>query len=60
MFQNEELERRMIWKRNLKMISFHNLEASMNLHTYELAMNDMGDMVSILLELPCGIHRCGE
>lgn len=51
MFQIEELGRRLIWEMNLKLINLHNLEASLNLHTYELAINHFGDMVSILLKL---------
>lgn len=50
-FQIEELGRRLIWEMNLKLINLHNLEASLNLHTYELAINHFGDMVSILLKL---------
>lgn len=45
-FQNEELGRRRIWEANLDMINVHNLEASLGMHTYELAMNHLGDLVS--------------
>lgn len=46
--QIEELGRRRIWEENLEMINVHNLEASLGLHTYELAMNHLGDLVSML------------
>lgn len=39
----EEFGRRRIWEENLMMINLHNLEASMGMHTYELAMNHLGD-----------------
>ncbi|XP_070777480.1 cathepsin S-like isoform X1 [Enoplosus armatus] len=42
--QIEELGRRRIWEENLEMINVHNLEASLGLHTYELAMNHLGDL----------------
>ncbi|XP_029298938.1 cathepsin S-like [Cottoperca gobio] len=42
--QIEELGRRRIWEGNLEMINVHNLETSLGLHTYELAMNHMGDL----------------
>lgn len=42
----DEISRRLIWEKNLKHISIHNLEASLGVHTYELAMNHLGDMVS--------------
>ncbi|KAM7384348.1 hypothetical protein PAMA_011612 [Pampus argenteus] len=44
--QIEELGRRRIWEENLEMINVHNLEASLGLHTYELAMNHMGDLTT--------------
>ncbi|XP_044192240.1 cathepsin S-like [Thunnus albacares] len=44
--QIEELGRRRIWEENLEMINVHNLEASLGLHTYELAMNHLGDLTS--------------
>ncbi|TFJ95671.1 vitamin K-dependent gamma-carboxylase [Platysternon megacephalum] len=41
----DELSRRLIWEKNLKYITTHNLEFSLGTHTYELAMNHLGDMV---------------
>ncbi|XP_041823343.1 cathepsin S-like [Melanotaenia boesemani] len=44
--QVEEWGRRRIWEENLEMIGLHNLEASLGLHTYELAMNHLGDLTT--------------
>nr|XP_046273344.1 cathepsin S-like isoform X2 [Scatophagus argus] len=44
--QIEELGRRRIWEGNLEMINVHNLETSLGLHTYELAMNHLGDLTT--------------
>lgn len=41
----EEWRRRELWESNLRLISLHNLEASMGLHTYDLGMNHLGDLV---------------
>ncbi|XP_037309917.2 cathepsin S, ortholog2, tandem duplicate 1 [Pungitius pungitius] len=45
-YQNkvEDVRRRELWESNLRLISVHNLEASMGIHTYDLSMNFMGDL----------------
>ncbi|XP_053134951.1 cathepsin K [Hemicordylus capensis] len=40
----EDISRRLIWEKNLRYINTHNLEFSMGRHTFELAMNHLGDM----------------
>ncbi|XP_069806614.1 cathepsin K-like isoform X2 [Dendropsophus ebraccatus] len=42
----DEAMRRLIWEKNYKLIVNHNMEFSQGLHTYELAMNQLGDMTS--------------
>ncbi|XP_053717727.1 cathepsin S-like [Synchiropus splendidus] len=43
--QIEEFARRQIWEENLEMIKVHNLEATLGLHSFELAMNHFGDLM---------------
>ncbi|KAG8009762.1 Cathepsin S [Nibea albiflora] len=43
----EEEIRRAIWEKNMLMIEAHNQEAALGMHSYELAMNHLGDMVSL-------------
>lgn len=47
-YQNEveHVRRRELWEMNLMLITKHNLEASMGLHSYELGMNHMGDLTT--------------
>lgn len=41
------MTRRLIWEKNLKYINTHNLEHALGVHTFELAMNHLGDMVGV-------------
>ncbi|XP_022601848.1 cathepsin S-like [Seriola dumerili] len=65
-YQNEveDVRRRELWEKNLMLITTHNLEASMGLHTYDLSMNYMGDLTEeeilqsfATLTPPTGIQR---
>lgn len=47
LLQNEEGIRRAIWEKNMRMIEAHNQEAALGMHSYELGMNHLGDMVSL-------------
>ncbi len=61
-WQDEDLGRRELWERNLELITLHNLEASMGLHSYDLGMNHMGDMVRTstqFLPFPLHFFFCG-
>ncbi|XP_012783585.1 cathepsin S [Ochotona princeps] len=44
--KNEEAARRLIWEKNLKLVTLHNLEHSMGMHSYDLSMNHLADMTS--------------
>ncbi|MGH0186674.1 UNVERIFIED_CONTAM: hypothetical protein FKN15_022027 [Acipenser sinensis] len=46
MRKEEELSRRLIWEKNLKAIEIHNLEFSLDLHSYRLGLNQLGDLVT--------------
>ncbi|KAM6106543.1 cathepsin S-like [Pterocles gutturalis] len=53
----EEGERRATWERNLRLVTLHNLEHSLGLHSYELGMNHLGDMTSEeVAALLTGLH----
>ncbi|KAI1902308.1 hypothetical protein AGOR_G00043430 [Albula goreensis] len=40
----EEALRRSIWEKNMQLIEAHNQEYELGMHSYELAMNHLGDM----------------
>ncbi|XP_063055373.1 cathepsin K-like [Engraulis encrasicolus] len=42
---DEESIRRSIWEKNMLMIEAHNQEYELGIHTYELGMNHLGDMI---------------
>ncbi|KAM9293916.1 cathepsin K-like [Gastrophryne carolinensis] len=42
----EEFKRRLIWEKNHKLITAHNEEYLQGMHTFEMAMNRLGDMTS--------------
>lgn len=42
----EEELRRAVWEKNLRMIDAHNMAAALGMHSYEMAMNHLGDMTS--------------
>ncbi|XP_052652929.1 cathepsin S-like isoform X2 [Harpia harpyja] len=44
--EKEEGDRRATWERNLQLVTLHNLEYSLGLHSYELGMNHLEDMAS--------------
>ncbi|KAF7653877.1 hypothetical protein LDENG_00077440 [Lucifuga dentata] len=43
---DEELIRKAVWEKNMRMIEAHNQEAALGIHSYELGMNHFGDMTS--------------
>lgn len=51
LLQNEEGIRRAIWEKNMRMIEAHNQEAALGIHSYELGMNHLGDMVGLMPSL---------
>ena len=54
MSQDEEGIRRAIWEKNARMIEAHNEEAALGIHSYEMGMNHLGDMVST--DTAAGMH----
>ncbi|KAK1151588.1 cathepsin K-like [Acipenser oxyrinchus oxyrinchus] len=43
---NEEVIRRAVWEKNMKLIAAHNQEYELGMHSYELGMNQLGDMTT--------------
>ncbi|KAM3825201.1 cathepsin S isoform 2-T2 [Vipera latastei] len=44
--KNQEEQRRMNWEKNAQIIALHNFEYSFGLYSYELGMNNLGDMTN--------------
>uniref|UniRef100_A0A670ZPD9 Cathepsin propeptide inhibitor domain-containing protein n=1 Tax=Pseudonaja textilis TaxID=8673 RepID=A0A670ZPD9_PSETE len=44
--RNSEAFRRTVWEKNLWRIERHNLEAARGKHSFQLAMNHLGDLVT--------------
>lgn len=44
--QEDEISRRLIWEKNLRYINAHNAEHALGRHSFQLAMNHLGDLVS--------------
>ncbi|XP_042334799.1 procathepsin L-like [Sceloporus undulatus] len=45
--EEEEVFRRAVWEKNLRRIEQHNLEASLGKHSFQLAMNHLGDLTDV-------------
>ncbi|XP_035285349.1 cathepsin L1-like [Anguilla anguilla] len=44
--QGEELQRRQIWEKNLRMVEKHNMDASHGLHSFTMGLNHLSDMMA--------------
>ena len=54
--QDEEGQRRTVWEKNLKMIDQHNEEYSQGQHSFMMAMNAFGDLVSVSWVAECFVR----
>ncbi|XP_006001245.1 cathepsin S [Latimeria chalumnae] len=53
--EDDELSRRLIWEKKLKFITVHNLEHSLGVHSYEVGMNQFGDMTTEEVKMMMGL-----
>ncbi|XP_040267901.1 cathepsin S-like [Bufo bufo] len=44
--EREDLTRRLIWEKNLKFVTLHNLEHELGVHSYTVGMNHLADLTS--------------
>ncbi|XP_071971192.1 cathepsin S-like [Engystomops pustulosus] len=48
--EREDLTRRIIWEKNLKFVTLHNLEHELGVHSYSVGMNHLADKTSEEIE----------
>ena len=56
--KHDEMERKQIWEDRYNTINRHNIEYSKGLHTYTMALNALGDLVSRIVKFIARLPFC--